>query len=394
MEVDLDQDSIEIELQAEKKGLLLKYREYVVFSKRHKMSVQRRYNDFSSFYDVLLMRYPYRIIPKLPPKKIGANKEFIEGRRRALKRFLTIIMKHPAMREDNIISYFLSYTGSDVGSKLKEQFKGVPDEFITNPLSSKAKDMVPSDTQGNLANSRQQIFTIHRCLMQVKDVIDRLANRTDGNSQDMVTFSKNMLVLSEESSAITNWATGGKNTWQLLQKGFKSLVEPFTALSEKYAIYSTKETQDVGDCLEMFLDITTGYKDLLERHEKGVLRDHQLALNKMQQYKQKHHIATVKNVDSIDQLEQRIYQQEDAIHTMENRNYFSLYCLQMETQLIHSNLNMLIEMLRNLVDVEIKKHIELAALWEEIRVPVDNIASSTIRVQTPVSPSAPPAYFE
>ena len=50
---------------------------------------------------------------------------------------------------------------------------------------------------------------------------------------------------------------------------------------------------------------------------------------------------------------------KDAIHTMENRNYFSLYCLQMETQLIHSNLNMLIEMLRNMVDVEIKKHIEV-----------------------------------
>lgn len=32
--------------------------------------VYRRYNDFVSLYDLLLARFPYRLIPKLPPKKI------------------------------------------------------------------------------------------------------------------------------------------------------------------------------------------------------------------------------------------------------------------------------------------------------------------------------------
>lgn len=79
----------------------------------------------------------------------------------------------------------------------------------------------------------------------------------------------------------------------------------------------------------------------------------------MQQYKQRHMSATVKNNDSVDQLEHKIVQQEGAIHTMENRNYFSLYCLQMETQLIHANMDVLVEMLRNLVKIQIRKHNEV-----------------------------------
>lgn len=69
--------------------------------------------------------------------------------------------------------------------------------------------------------------------------------------------------------------------------------------------------------------------------------------------------AAVKGNEVMDQLEHRIVQQEGAIHTMENRNYFSLYCLQMETQLIHKNMDMLVKMLQNLVDIEIRKHTEV-----------------------------------
>ena len=82
----------------------------------------------------------------------------------------------------------------------------------------------------------------------------------------------------------------------------------------------------------------------------------------MQQYKQRQMSATVKGSGESDQLGHKIVEQEGAIHTMENRNYFSLYCLQMETQLIHSNLEMLVIMVKNLVDIEIKKHQEVSML--------------------------------
>lgn len=33
-------------------------------------SVSRRYNDFVVFHDLLLQKFPYRMVPALPPKKM------------------------------------------------------------------------------------------------------------------------------------------------------------------------------------------------------------------------------------------------------------------------------------------------------------------------------------
>ena len=46
---------------------------YGLFQK-YTASTLRRYNDFLAFHELLMMRFPYRIIPRLPPKKMmGGN---------------------------------------------------------------------------------------------------------------------------------------------------------------------------------------------------------------------------------------------------------------------------------------------------------------------------------
>lgn len=111
---------------------------------------------------------------------ISGSKEFIEARKRALKRFLTLVVRHPVLCEDRIVNFFLTVKGSvgqtlwlpfsfflcclqflssvgkklhdseviiffvfvllqDIGQKMKDQFKSMPDEFMSSPLASKAK---------------------------------------------------------------------------------------------------------------------------------------------------------------------------------------------------------------------------------------------------------------
>jgi hypothetical protein len=43
---------------------------------RHKNKVSRRYNDFVALHEVLCLKYPFRIIPQLPPKKAVNGLEF------------------------------------------------------------------------------------------------------------------------------------------------------------------------------------------------------------------------------------------------------------------------------------------------------------------------------
>lgn len=48
---------------------------------------------------------------------ISGSKEFIEARKRALKRFLTLVVRHPVLCEDRIVNFFLTVKGS-VGQTL------------------------------------------------------------------------------------------------------------------------------------------------------------------------------------------------------------------------------------------------------------------------------------
>jgi sorting nexin-8 len=106
-------NTINLEKVPEKKGLIVKHIEYELTSLKHKTKVLRRYTDFSVLHELILQKYPYRIIPSLPPKNfLNMNKNFIEQRRKSLKRFLQIITRHPTLGECDLVKYFLIHEGN------------------------------------------------------------------------------------------------------------------------------------------------------------------------------------------------------------------------------------------------------------------------------------------
>ena len=92
----------------------------------------RRYSDFVWLLDCLHKRYPFRILPLLPPKRVAGeyhfcgNKgvladetsvngnhlsndgAFIEKRRRGLARFLNALVRHPVLSQEQLVVMFLS----------------------------------------------------------------------------------------------------------------------------------------------------------------------------------------------------------------------------------------------------------------------------------------------
>ena len=56
---------------------------------------------------------------------VAADRKFIEMRRRALKRFLNLTVRHPILTEDDIVKYFLTFNGSvSTGDQCGEQCVG------------------------------------------------------------------------------------------------------------------------------------------------------------------------------------------------------------------------------------------------------------------------------
>jgi hypothetical protein len=73
-------------------------------------SVIRRYSDFAWLRQVLSGELPAVIVPPLPEKAVmnRFSPEFVEGRRRALERFVSRCAEHPFIREAEIFKTFIS----------------------------------------------------------------------------------------------------------------------------------------------------------------------------------------------------------------------------------------------------------------------------------------------
>lgn len=56
-----------------------------------------------------------------------------------MRRWLTLVARHPVLSEDPILIYFLTNTGTDLQYKIKSVFRRIPDEFTTSDLAARAK---------------------------------------------------------------------------------------------------------------------------------------------------------------------------------------------------------------------------------------------------------------
>ncbi|XP_014681641.1 PREDICTED: sorting nexin-8-like [Priapulus caudatus] len=381
-------DSISVELAAEKKGLVFKHVEYEVKSEKHKTTVLRRYNDFLAFHELLLVRFPYRMVPRLPPKHfMNSDDAFLEDRRRALKRFVMLVVRHPVLCSDVLTTFFITFNGSDVQYKIKEQYRNIPDEFVTSQLAGRTKELVLGNTQMEYSNAREQIRLLRQAVCRMKDIAQRMAERSARHANDLSMFGNELSSLSSDTSAVSRWACGNIDNLTSLRRSFRHLPKEFSALTEKLNQQAIREEEGVVEKLNLFKDLLSAYKDLCERLEKGVMNDHQRAIAKLGSYKKQVMKSTIKGAEGgdMDRLESKIIEQESEISSIENRNYFSLHCVHMETQLAHANVEILSNLIHTMVSVQIRGHSELAQLWEQVRPMVENM----LPLSRPGSPTSP-----
>jgi sorting nexin-8 len=110
------EENILVALMPEKEGMFMfQHHNYEVSSQRRGSKVIRRYSDFVWLLDCLQKRYPFRVLPLLPPKRVAVNGNhlsndnlFIEKRRRGLARFLNALVRHPLLAQEQLVVMFLT----------------------------------------------------------------------------------------------------------------------------------------------------------------------------------------------------------------------------------------------------------------------------------------------
>ncbi|CAG8784875.1 30912_t:CDS:2, partial [Racocetra persica] len=151
-----DMDHITVNIAPERDGFLFKHVKYIIESRRHQAKVTRRYSDFWWLMECLVKKYPYRILPDLPPKKIGVNgfyftvdESFLEKRRKGLARFLNFISRHPILKDDQLVEMFLKEQ-IEIAVWRRTNSPDLEEEYLKRKVTPEMERRIPADLDKRL----------------------------------------------------------------------------------------------------------------------------------------------------------------------------------------------------------------------------------------------------
>ncbi|GAB0097463.1 sorting nexin-8-like [Sergentomyia squamirostris] len=345
-----DPDVIHVTLVPEKKGLFLKHSEYEISSRNYRCSVARRYNDFVNLHNLLVTRFPYRMIPRLPPKQLMLD-SLLEERRRGLQRWLKIVSRHPVIGSGSLLRNFLTDTSAEHQDHLRELFNSEPDEF--SKLSEEVE--LPLEDQGRLASNREIMRTMLNAVTRLKKFIDQQVVRTSNQSKDMEDISSILKLMGSSDSVFAF------DTFTDMTKGFHEV----SRITEKTAV--TLESA-ISERYNMLLDVLTGHSDLCDRVEKGIVAEHQRALTKMVTLNKQKMKGVIRGTaaDNVAAMHEKEIAQTGVVGTLGRRSAFSLQCVLQETSLAQEYLQALPSIVLAFCHEQNKSNSVCADIWREI----------------------------
>ncbi|KAK7687879.1 hypothetical protein QCA50_009098 [Cerrena zonata] len=170
------QETVNVNILGQQGFLLNRYLVYEVSTDRG-ASVPRRYSEFVFLWDVLVKRYPFRLLPSLPPKRIGPDEGFIEQRRRGLARFINFVVNHPIIKDDGLISVFL--TEPSFEQWRKQASISIEEESATKRVDRIEEMAIPSDLEDKLAVVRSKITSLIEQWQKICILAERIIKRRE-----------------------------------------------------------------------------------------------------------------------------------------------------------------------------------------------------------------------
>lgn len=191
-------DVISVELVPQRKGLILKHCEYFVSSRRHGTTVTRRYNDFAQLQDVLFTKYPYRSLCRLPPKRVvvnGGSPRFLQRRRAALQRWLTLVARHPVLAHDADLRSFMCETTVKLDKPKHDEF------VLAGTQEDSARDMTTDDMQATFTTDQEQLRLAQLGVGRIYQIFEKVEGRCEAERADIREMGAGLNALSTPSAA-------------------------------------------------------------------------------------------------------------------------------------------------------------------------------------------------
>lgn len=200
-------DTLVVRLEGEKEGFVFSHHNYSI--DKSGGSVSRRFSDFVWLHDCLMTRYPFRLVPNLPPKRItlsghslSTDANFLETRRRGLQRFMNFAINHPILKTDGLVLTFLETPNLESWRKSTK----VALEEEAQILSRVKAMSIPTDLDERVDKLRVRMPGLIDNWAALCAQFERIIKRNETDARDYITLSNTMSGVIESDNQ--SWGRG------------------------------------------------------------------------------------------------------------------------------------------------------------------------------------------
>lgn len=266
------QENVVVTLMPGKEGIFMfQHHNYEVTSLRRGSKVVRRYSDFVWLLDCLHKRYPFRMLPLLPPKRVAVNGNhlsndgsFIEKRRRGLARFLNAIVRHPVLSQEQLVIMFLTVP-TELAVWRKQATFSVQDEFTDRQLAPGLEDSLPPSLEELFLRTRSGVRRSAELYINACNIMDRLVKRTEGVAADHARVAMTLVSLTEASA--DTYATDPSEV-PLLNDGLTAMSKHLRTCQTLLEDESRGWDEGVLEDLKRQRDALVSLRELFDRRER------------------------------------------------------------------------------------------------------------------------------
>ncbi|KAI9089429.1 hypothetical protein DFS34DRAFT_639435 [Phlyctochytrium arcticum] len=256
-------ERIKVTIAPEKGGLVFKHVNYIIESQERRCTVLRRYSDFLWLLDVLTRRYPFRMIPALPPKRVKADQSFLERRRRALSRFINLVANHPVLREDDSVIAFLTVE-MDLNSFRKKATINYDEEIPHFNLD--ALSALPPDLPARIVSFKGNLDFFIVQFRDLATLMERITMREDANAMDTARYGMILSKLTER----TDCTKQNCSSCPVLIDGYKDLSEGLQRVGRIKDEEAQSTFDNLVESVKMFRDLLIAAQELFLRQDRAL----------------------------------------------------------------------------------------------------------------------------
>ncbi|OBZ73642.1 Sorting nexin MVP1 [Grifola frondosa] len=330
------QETVYVNILGQQGFILNRYLVYEVATDRG-APVPRRYSEFVFLWEYLVKRYPFRLLPALPPKRIGPDETFLEQRRRGLARFINFVVNHPIIKEDGLLAVFL--TEPSLEEWRKHSSVSYEEESASKRVDRIEEMSIPSDLEEKLAVVRNKLGFLIEHWQKICLLAERIVRRREAAAADMSRLTNSVKSLVEvnercwrgdECELCAGVRQGLVHIASHTQKHADSLEH-----RSRIMLYSTLEA------LKSQRDLYIAMRDLLIRHDR-------LSVDQVDRLKKRVEtnslkLETVRQVQKegweheADKITGNIEKDQATIASLLNRRVFIRACMWHELRVVLHN---------------------------------------------------------